>query len=173
MAAQQDEDAEVLVSIKASPARRILGIVVLSALGGLLIYGGLVQPAGMTGLQIALIAAGAGVLALTMKMRRDSVAGIELTRHELRSTDGHVLARIDQIARVNRGAFALKPSNGFVLVMRHPGPRHWAPGLWWRVGRQVGVGGVTQASQTRFMAEMIQTIMTEAQMEREAADRDR
>lgn len=169
MAAQQ-HDGEVLVSIKASPARRILGLTVLALLGGLLIYGGLVQPAGMTGLQITLIAAGVGVLVLTVKMRRDSVAGIELTRSVLRSTDGHELARIDQIERINRGAFAFKPSNGFVLVLREAGPRHWAPGLWWRVGRQVGVGGVTQATQTRFMAEMIQTIMTEAERERLNAD---
>jgi hypothetical protein len=167
MAVQQDDD--VLVRIAASPARRILGITVLGALGGLLIYGGLIQPSGMVGLQITLIAAGVGVLALTEKMRRESVAGIELTQTELRSTDGHVLARLNQIERVNRGAFAFKPSNGFVLVMRDAGPRHWAPGLWWRIGRQVGVGGVTQASQTRFMAEMIQTILTQAQMERDAA----
>jgi len=170
MAHQQDD--EVLVSIAASPARRILGIVVLAALGGLLIYGGLIQPSGMVGLQAIMILSGAGVLLLTEKMRRASVVTLELTQQELRDSAGNVLARIDQIDRVNRGAFAFKPSNGFVLVTRQPGPRHWAPGLWWRVGRQVGVGGVTQASQTRFMAEMIQTIMTQAEMaQRDTDDR--
>jgi hypothetical protein len=49
----------------------------------------------------------------------------------------------------------MKPSNGFTVVMETKQPRAWAPGLWWRVGRRVGVGGVTGASQTKFMAEQI------------------
>jgi hypothetical protein len=56
---------------------------------------------------------------------------------------------------VERGAFALKPSNGFTLVMKHKSPRAWAPGIWWRTGYRVGVGGVTAAGQSRFMAEQI------------------
>ena len=29
------------------------------------------------------------------------------------------------------------------------------PGLWWRIGRRIGVGGVTPASQSKVMADLI------------------
>lgn len=152
---------DILATLSASAPRRMMGIVVLALLGGLLVYAGLMQPPGSFGWQFILLAAGVVTLVLTDRMRRASVASLELTREELRDSEGRVLARLDQIASVNRGMFAFKPSNGFVLVTTAPQDRHWSPGLWWRIGRRVGVGGVTPPAQTKFMAEMIQTLLAE------------
>jgi hypothetical protein len=57
---------------------------------------------------------------------------------------------------VARGALAFKPSNGFPVTLRARGPFVWEPGLWWRIGRRVGVGGVTPGTPARFMAERMQ-----------------
>lgn len=162
----QQTQPEVLATVSASAPRRLMGIVVLTVLGGLLIYAGLVQPQGL-GLQLVLLLAGGIVLYLTERMRRASVATLELTREGLRDSEGRVLARLDQIETVNRGVFAFKPSNGFVLTTRQPQERHWNPGLWWRVGRRIGVGGVTPAAQTKFMADMIQTLLDEQRRQRD------
>lgn len=158
---QQQDEPEVLATVSASAPRRMLGIVVLAALGGLLIYAALAQPPETLGWQVFLLAAGGITLYLTERMRRASVATLELTRAGLRDSEGRMLARLDQIEAVNRGVFAFKPSNGFVLITRDAQARHWNPGLWWRIGRRVGVGGVTPAAQTKFMAEMIQTLLDE------------
>jgi hypothetical protein len=152
---------DILATVSASAPRRLMGVVVLALLGGLLVYAGLVQPPGTFGWQVILLTTGVVTLVLTERMRRASVVSLELTRDELRDTQGRVLARLDQIESVNRGMFAFKPSNGFVLVTRAPQDRHWSPGLWWRIGRRVGVGGVTPPAQTKFMAEIIQTLLTE------------
>ena len=146
----QQSEPEILATVSASAPRRMMGIIVLAALGGLLIYAGLAQPPASLGWQLFLLAAGGITLFLTERMRRASVMTLELTREGLRDTEGRVLAR---------GVFAFKPSNGFVLTTRDVQERHWNPGLWWRVGRRVGVGGVTPAAQTKFMAEMIQTLL--------------
>jgi len=158
---QQDMQQEILATVSASAPRRLMGITVLALLGGLLIYAGLVQPSGTLGWQVLLLAVGVVTLVLTDKMRRASTVSLELTRDELRDTEGRVLARLDQIQAVNRGVFAFKPSNGFVLVTRAPQERQWFPGLWWRVGRRIGVGGVTPPAQTKYMAEMIQILLSE------------
>ena len=71
------------------------------------------------------------------------------------------VAAWDDIARVERGAFALRPSNGFLLHLHAPGPRAWAPGLWWRLGRRLGVGGVTAAGQSKGMAEILTAMLVE------------
>jgi hypothetical protein len=42
-----------------------------------------------------------------------------------------------------------------MLRLSDKAPRAWYPGLWWRMGRRVGIGGVTSAAQTKAMAEII------------------
>jgi hypothetical protein len=76
-----------------------------------------------------------------------------LTVDGLFDTGGRCLARWEDIDRIDKGTFAFKPSNGFLIVLKRPGPRGWAPGLWWQIGRRVGVGGVTPRQSARFMAE--------------------
>ncbi|MEO0931422.1 MAG: hypothetical protein AAFY14_12360, partial [Pseudomonadota bacterium] len=92
---------------------------------------------------------------LAERLRRATLLRIELTATDIRDSSGMVLATMDDIIGVDRGIFAFKPSNGFTLVMKNKKPRSWAPGLWWRLGRRVGVGGVTSAGQAKFMAEQI------------------
>ena len=43
-----------------------------------------------------------------------------LTEEGLFDTSGITIAEIDQIERVDRSPFAIKPSNGFVAVTRDP-----------------------------------------------------
>ena len=78
-----------------------------------------------------------------------------MTDEAISDSNGLVLARIEDILAVDRGAFAMKPSNGFTLKLKTKQPRGWAPGLWWRLGNRVGVGGATAAGQSKFMAEQI------------------
>ena len=79
----------------------------------------------------------------------------------LTCSDGRVVADMDEIIGVDRGAFAFKPSNGFMLKLSRKGPFAWEPGIWWRIGRRVGVGGVTPGTPAKVMAEMIQERITQ------------
>ena len=94
-------------------------------------------------------------------MRRVTELTIELTETDLQDSSGMVLAQIDDVRSVQRGTFAFKPSNGFTPVLKIKKPRAWLLGLWWRIGRRVGVGGVTSAGQAKFMAERINMMIKE------------
>ncbi len=148
-----DEDG-VYARVAASPMRRAAAYTILFGLGALLIYLPLVRPPALVWVVVMV---GLGVLSIIMaeRLRRATLHEIELTDTEVRDTNGRVLALIDDIRLVDRGAFAFKPSNGFTLVLSRGQSRAWAPGLWWRFGRRVGVGGVTSAGQAKFMAEQI------------------
>ena len=150
---QPDENG-IYAVVQASPARRVFAYGVQFGLGALLIYLTLVQPPAFHWMVFMLVF---GILMLWQaeRMRRATQVILELTETELRDSTGTVLARIDEIDSVNRGVFALKPSNGFTLVLDNKKRRAWLPGLWWRFGRRVGVGGVTNAGQSKFMAERI------------------
>ena len=79
------------------------------------------------------------------------VLGLVLTEQELVDTSGRLLTRIEDIHRVERGFLAFRPSHGFSLHLKTSQPRAWAPGLWWRFGRPIGVGGVISGAQGRVL----------------------
>tara|TARA_R110002049_G_scaffold140930_7_gene302371 strand:+ start:23566 stop:24063 length:498 start_codon:yes stop_codon:yes gene_type:complete len=148
-----DENTELAVA-RATGGRRILGLVSLALLGVLLIYVAFVRPPA-AGWQLFLIVVGGGTIWMADKMRRATAGGIVLTETELRDTDGTLIARIDDIESMDRGFFAFKPSNGFLLKTTTPGSRVWRPGMWWRMGRRIGVGGMTPGRHTKPMSEII------------------
>lgn len=149
------EHDEILAEVRASPMRRGVGLLVIWCLGALLLWLVLTRSPANAGFQLLLIAIGLGALWVGEMLRRATTQAIELTQEGLRTSDGEVIVPWDQIASVDRGAFAFKPSNGFILRLVSRAPLRWRPGLWWRWGRRVGVGGVTPGTQTKAMADII------------------
>jgi hypothetical protein len=147
---------EVLATLSPSPARRLLALGLLLALGAILLWVALAQPPAAPGWRLFLLLLGGLVLALAEAMRRATRGRIELTDVGLSETGGRMLAVIEDIAAVERGLFAVKPTAGFLVRLRRPAPAAWAPGLWWRVGRSLGIGGVTGRAEARAMAEILQ-----------------
>ncbi|MDH3263837.1 MAG: hypothetical protein OEM24_07555 [Paracoccaceae bacterium] len=154
-------DATVLARLHASPVRRAVGLSLLVALGAILVWVAFSRPPEAPGWRLFLLSAGALALWLAERMRRATRARLELTREALCDTSGRILARVDEIRAVERGAFAFKPSGGFLLKLSAAPGAAWRPGLWWRLGRRVGVGGVTSGNEAKYMAEVIAAILAE------------
>lgn len=147
--------AEEEMRISASPGRRLIGVGTMTALGALVLYLALTEAGMGLGWKLVLAAGGGVALWLAHRMWEATGHALILTEEALMDSDGTVIAELDNIEKVDRSAFAMKPSNGFLIVLKVPGPRVWRPGLWWRIGRRVAVGGVTNGAHTRPMADMI------------------
>ncbi|WP_299281115.1 hypothetical protein [uncultured Tateyamaria sp.] len=154
------EPDQVIATISASPGRRILGIGSLYILSLMVIYVAIVRPPDI-GWQVFLFVLGGGSIWIAEQMRRATAVRLELTMEALRDSNGDLLARVEDIAAIDRGMFAFKPSNGFLLRLSEPAARTWRPGLWWRMGSRIGVGGMTPGHQAKFMAEMISAMIAE------------
>ncbi|MFK7940891.1 MAG: hypothetical protein AB8B82_16030 [Roseovarius sp.] len=152
---------QVLAVIEASAPRRGLGVFVLGALGVMLLYLAFVTPPSGFGMQVMLVAFGLTALWLADVMRRVTSQKIELTETELRTSTGVKLARVDQFVSIDRGAFAFKPSHGFTLKLSDKAATAWQPGMYWRIGKRLGVGGVTPGAQTKMMSDMIAAMIME------------
>lgn len=148
-------DTEILARIVPSPARRAFATGVLGGLGVLLELLAFLRPPASLPLQLMLIALGVVALILCLKLYAATGRGLVLSTEALADADGRVVAALDEIRKVERGVFAFKPSNGFVLHLKDRRPGAWAPGLWWRMGRRVGVGGVISGAEGRAMADLI------------------
>ncbi|OUS35825.1 hypothetical protein A9Q94_11450 [Rhodobacterales bacterium 56_14_T64] len=145
---------EIVATIRASEPRRYMGVGMLGMVGALVIYVALSTPPS-AGWLVFLLVVGLFAIWLAARMWQATQYHIELTEDELRSSDGNVIARVDDIKSIDRGFFAFKPSNGFLIKTKTPASRIWQPGLWWRFGRQIGIGGVTPGSQSRAMSEIL------------------
>jgi hypothetical protein len=137
-----------------------MGVIMLAGVGALVLYVAMSTPPSLAW-QVFLVLVGVAALWMAERMRRATEQKLELTETELRCSDGQLVARIEDIENIERGAFAFKPSNGFLITLKTPGARVWQPGLWWRLGRRIGVGGVTPGSQTKFMSEIIAAQLAE------------
>lgn len=145
---------EIIAELGVSPPRRVMLLAVLFGLGGLLVALGFLGDASFVG-RVVLVVVGVLTLASAEKIRRAPNVTLQLTQEGLFQSDGTLVAAIGQFESVDRGAFAMKPSNGFTLTLSEPQTRAWVPGLWWRIGRRVGVGGTASAGAAKFMAEQI------------------
>ena len=132
--------------------RTTTGIAVMTALAALLLRSALAQQ-GIA--QAVMIAAALAALALALAMWRGRRDRLSWTDAGLTDAAGRVIARRDGIARVDRNPMALKPSNGFTLHMTEPQARAWQPGLYWRIGQRVGVGGLTSPGVAKALADRI------------------
>ncbi|GAB4390279.1 hypothetical protein [Albidovulum sp.] len=152
-------EGPVLARIAPSAPRRLFGVAVLAALGLLLILLAFLRPPELFLLRLFLLCLGALSLALAVRVNRATAGEIRLLPDRLCDGEGRVIARLDQVAAVERGVFAFKPSNGFLLRLDAKQPRAWAPGLWWRLGRRVGIGGTISGAEGRQMADAIAALI--------------
>ncbi|MEP5761768.1 MAG: hypothetical protein ABJ327_21145 [Litoreibacter sp.] len=151
----------VVVELVPSMMRRVSGAGVLYALGLMMIYIAMSQPPEGLHWILLLFAAGGVSVFGGYKMWELSDQSIELTQHGLRMSDGTVIAGLADIVKVDRSFFAFKPSNGFVISLNVSHPIYWVPGLWWRVGKQIGVGGLTPAGDGKALADTLSALLAE------------
>lgn len=142
------------MELRATAPRRLIGVTAMTGLGVMLLVIAFRAP-GAPVWQVVLGLFGLAALWGAKVMWEATSHALILTDDALVDSDGTVVAPFDQIAKVDRSPFAMKPSNGFLLILKEPAPRVWRPGLWWRWGRRVAVGGVTAGAHTKPMADMI------------------
>ncbi|MGY9029408.1 MAG: hypothetical protein ACKVIU_06075 [Rhodobacterales bacterium] len=150
----------VITQLKASPVRRGFALLVMMLLGFLLLYLTMTTDASFFH-KVFLVAVAAAVLWMARAMQRGTTGYIELRNTGLFFEDGRTLALIDDITRVERGVFAFKPSNGFVVSLKQKTDRAWIPGMYWKFGARIGIGGVTAPSDAKFMSDTLAVLIAE------------
>lgn len=155
--------SEILVKLEVAQGRRYFGVLAISGLGITLLYIAAVHPPTKLIALLLLFLVGGIFVWAGYRLYRSTDNTILLTREAIFTESGYVLCRLDNIAKVDRGFFAFKPSNGFLILLKEKGERSWAPGMWWSFGRNIGLGGVTSPRQSKEMASVIQMILAETQ----------
>lgn len=151
----------MLMTLTPSSIRRVLAAATLGALAMILLWIALAHPPIDPFWMVALFLLGCGAGVAAWRNWQATSHGIVLRTNGVFSTSGECLAALEQMVKVDRGFFAFKPSGGFVVVLSERAPRRWEPGLWWRSGRRLGVGGTLPAAGCRAMADALTALVAE------------
>lgn len=137
-----------------SPFRRYFALGCVFMLGVFLLYMGATTPANFF-LRALVVVLGIGALMVGRLFYLATDLSIIFDEKGLSLSDGRVIAPIDDIDVVEKGMLALKPTNGFSVVMKSVGNFYWIPGVVWRFRYRVGIGGVTSPGPAKAMADML------------------
>lgn len=152
---------EVLATITPKPTRRWFAVGTTGLLGTIQIYIAASTPPADPAWLIFLILMGLLCLYWSWRVWQATAVTLELTRIELREHGGRQICLLDNIDRVDGGFFAFKPAAGFLIHLKQPMGRVYAPGLWWRAGRRIAVGGVTGRGEGKAVSELINVMLAD------------
>lgn len=153
--------AKELARLEVSPVKRIFAVGLQAGMGLLLLYLVATQPQATLGWRAILTMFGFVLLFFAWRFWLATGAYLFLTADGLFSSSGRHFCTLAEIAKVDRGFFAFRPSGGFLVATKHPVQRGWAPGLWWTFGKSIGVGGATSRPAGKQMADIISVMLTE------------
>lgn len=152
---------EVLARITPKPTRRVFATGVTGLLGVILVYiAATFPPADLVWLAF-LIALGSLCIFWALRLWQASAMVLELTRVEMREAGGRQLFRVDDVDRVDASPFAFKPAAGFLVHLKSRHTRVYAPGLWWRAGHRVAIGGVTGRAEGKAVVELLNVMLAD------------
>lgn len=159
----EDKDP-VLQSLSASKLRLVSILALLMIFAVIMVQIAVELPSDRMLAKAGLAVMGAVLVWQAVRVWTSSRHRIELTPSGLRwSKTGAYLAKIEEIKDVNTSIIAFRPATGFLVILHGTAPAATAPGLWWRVGNRLGIGGVTAKYEAKAMAEMLRE-MTRARM---------
>lgn len=158
-AERQNKRVRVNLPLTPDPMRRVAVSAVLVLLGLWALWAALSGGPAPAGLRLVMAVLGAVAALGSATLWRATAVTLTLDDDGLSDSRGRVIARLGDVVAVERGALSLAPSGGFVLRLAAPGPAAWVPGVWWRVGTRVGVGGTTPRRMTREMATLIEAML--------------
>ncbi len=162
MTSPHEPTEDIIITLGPTLARFWFAIITIGSCGGLLLFAAARGNAGSLFAMIVLIVVSGFAFLAAHSIYKTRDKSISLTQEGLFDETGHRLCSIQKIASVDRSFSAFKPSNGFVLRLKEPMDRAWVPGLWWRYGKSLGVGGITSPSHAKAMANAIELLLDDS-----------
>lgn len=148
-------DDKIIAVLAPSIARRILATASTGGLGIVILWIAANGTGNSLPLLLGLLVLAAASLGMAVLVWRATAGVLELTDEVVRERDGRVLCRLDEIKAIEKSLLSWKPAGGFAIVVQEPGPMIWVPGLWWRMGRRIMIGGSTNGGEAKAMADLL------------------
>lgn len=153
-------DADLILRLQPTLLRRSLGVGFLALMAVVMGLAAIsMRDAGLMPRAIALALAVFGAVQ-ARRLWLASAGAVELREDGLHCTrTARILARLEDIARVDGSAMLLKPASGFILRLKEKQPFARSTGMWWIFGDRLAIGGATPKAEGKAMASALTELL--------------
>lgn len=156
--------SNIILKIQPNLGRRIFSILLLCICAAVIMNIAFSDTMHSMPLKFILIGFGVAFLWQAQASFRFANAALILKHDGIYDDQDNLICDLSNIALVDRGWFSFKPSNGFLLRLHAPQSRKWSPGLYWCIGRRLGIGGALSPAQTKAMSDKLILLMQEKEL---------
>ena len=94
-------------------------------------------------------------------LKRYSKIGFLINQSGLFNIDGSVICKIDDIERIDVSPYTFKSANGFIVILKTKSSFKSIPGLYWRLGKRLSIGGLVSKNESKFLSQTLLSFFEE------------
>ena len=94
------------------------------------------------------------VLGLWLKrfLNRYSKIGFLINELGMFNLDESLIFKMDEIERIDVSPYTFKSANGFIILLKTKSSFKFIPGLYWRLGNRISIGGLVSKNESKFLS---------------------
>ena len=151
------EENETLIVLRVSPVKSFLGSALLVTLGFTLLYSIHKKTAEENIiLDLIFLSVALTLIYYGWRIIKAKQTGVKLTKLGIYDLNNTLLYRTSDIKYLDRGIFAIKPANGFIIHLNKPLAFHWHPGLFWCIRKRLAIGGLLSKQECKAFADLLE-----------------
>ena len=85
-------------------------------------------------------------------LARYSNVGFLINEIGLFNLDKSLICKIEDIEKVDVSPYTFKAANGFIVLLKTKNSFKAIPGLYWRLGKRISIGGLISKSESKFLS---------------------
>ena len=151
------KEIEELITLKMSKLKRLSGALLIFVLGTTLLFSVYKKSnPGYTVYESLFLLVGLILIFVSWRIGRARLTGIKLTKSGIYDLNDVKLCAILDINYIDRRTFAIKPANGFIIHLKNSAKSFWIPGLCWRIGKRLAIGGMLSKQECKAFANLLE-----------------
>ncbi len=89
-----------------------------------------------------------------------SKIGFLINKVGLFDLNENIICKIDDIKRIDASPYTFKSANGFLILLDTKSSFKSIPGLYWRYGHRISIGGLVSKHESKYLAGILSDLVT-------------
>ena len=88
-------------------------------------------------------------------LKKYSKVGFLINEQGLFNLDKSPICKMHEIDRVDASPYTFKSANGFIIILKTKNSFESVPGLYWKLGKRISIGGLVSKNESKFLAGLL------------------
>ena len=97
-------------------------------------------------------------------LKKYSKVGFLINEQGLFNLDKSPICKMHEIDRVDASPYTFKSANGFIIILKTKNSFESVPGLYWKVGKRISIGGLVSKNESKFLSGLLLQFLEEQKL---------